>query len=61
MTPAEFARWRQLMGFNRSEAAEALYLSRNMPQRYEEGLTPIPGYIGLACACLIRGIPPWPG
>lgn len=61
MTSTDFARWRELMGFNRLKAAEALGLSRNMPQKYEEGASEIPLYIALACAALIRGIAPWPG
>jgi DNA-binding XRE family transcriptional regulator len=59
MTPADFTRWRSLMGFNRTQAAEALGLSRNMPAKYEVG-APIPLYIALACAALVRGIAPWP-
>lgn len=59
MKPDEFARWRSLMGFNRTQAAEALGLSRNMPAKYEAGAH-IPLYIALACAALIRGIAPWP-
>lgn len=61
MTPADFARWRELMGFNRTSAAEALGLSRNMPAKYEAGTATVPLYVALACAALIRGIAPWPG
>lgn len=60
MTPAEFTRWRSLMGLNRSQAAEALGLSRNMPGKYEAGTVPVPRYVALACAALVRGIQPWP-
>lgn len=60
MTPAEFADWRRRMGLNRSKAAEALGISRNMPAKYEAGERPIPLTIALACAALIRGIAPWP-
>lgn len=56
-----FTRWRRAMGFNRLQSAEAIGISRNMPQRYEDGLAPIPLYIALACAALVRGIKPWPG
>ncbi|WP_188825070.1 XRE family transcriptional regulator [Brucella endophytica] len=60
MKPEDFTAWRERMGFNRVQAAEALGLSRNMPQRYEDGAAEIPLYIALACAALIRGIAPWP-
>lgn len=60
MTPADFARWRDLMGLNRTQAAEALGVSRNMPAKYEAGTAPIPLTVALACAALIRGLPPWP-
>jgi len=59
MTAQEFATWRQQMGLNRVQAAEALGVGRNQPQRYEEG-QPIPKYIALACAALAKGIGPWP-
>lgn len=61
MTPAEFIVWRQRMGLNRTQAAEALGISRNMPAKYEAGTSPIPLTVALACAARIRGIAPWPG
>lgn len=60
MTPADFARWRELMGFNRTKAAEALGISRNMPAKFEAGTAPISLTIALACAALVRGVKPWP-
>jgi predicted transcriptional regulator len=60
VTAAEFADWRKRMGFNRKAAAEALGLSRNTVQKYEEGVTAVPLHIALACAALVRGIAPWP-
>lgn len=60
LTADDFARWRKLMGLSKVKAAEALGLSRNMPRRYEDGSAPIPLYIALACAALIRGLQPWP-
>lgn len=60
MTPADFTAWRSRMGYSRVKAAVALGLSRNMPQRYEDGQSPIPLYVALACAALVRGIAPWP-
>jgi transcriptional regulator with XRE-family HTH domain len=60
VSPADFARWRELMSLNRTQAAEALGVSRNMPAKYEAGTAPIPLTVALACAALIRGISPWP-
>lgn len=57
MTADEFAAWRKRMGYNRVQAADALGLGRNQPQRYEEG-QPIPKYIALACAAIAFGLPP---
>lgn len=57
MTAQDFIDWRERLGFNRTDAAEALGLGRNQPQRYEEG-QPIPKYIALACAALAHGLPP---
>lgn len=57
MTANDFLEWRKRLGFNRTEAAEALGLGRNQPQRYEEG-QPIPKYIALACAAIAFGLPP---
>lgn len=48
MTPAEFKEWRERMGYNRVQAAEALGTGRNQPQKYEDGETEIPNYIALA-------------
>lgn len=59
MQKEDFVAWRQLKGFNRTEAAAALGLSRNMPQKYEDGEAEIPLYVALACAALAYGLPPW--
>jgi transcriptional regulator with XRE-family HTH domain len=61
MSPADFARWRELMGINRTQAAEVLGISRNMPAKYEAGTSEISQTVALACAALLRGIAPWPG
>lgn len=61
MSPADFTRWRELMGLNRTQAAEALGVSRNMPAKYESGERDVPRYVALACAALARGLNPWPG
>lgn len=51
MSPEDFKAWRERMNFNRTEAAEALGIGRNQPQKYEEGLA-IPRHIELACQAL---------
>ena len=58
MTADEFREWRLRLGLNRTQAAEALGLGRNQPQRYEEGSVDIPRYIALACSAISHGIPP---
>lgn len=60
MSPADFAAWRKLMSLNRTRAAAALGISRNMPARYEAGTASIPLTVALACAALARGLRPWP-
>lgn len=59
MKAEDFTAWREKMGLNRVQSAEALGLSRNMPKRYEDGEAEIPLYIALACAALDFGLPPW--
>lgn len=59
MTSEEFKQWREQMNLNRIEAAAALGMGRNQPQRYEEGQH-IPRYIALACAALLAELPPYP-
>lgn len=51
MTAQDFTDWRARMGYSRTDAALALGLGRNQPQRYEEGQR-IPLYIELACIAL---------
>lgn len=60
MEAQQFADWRHAMKLNRTQAAKALGIGRNMPQKFEEGDAIIPLSIALACAALIRGIKPWP-
>ena len=57
--------WRERLGFNRSEAASRLGISRNAYTAYEEGKPgkngkprKIPLYIALACAAVAYGLPP---
>lgn len=55
MTGEEFKAWRERMGFNRSQAAEALGIGRNQPQKYEDEGATVPAYIRLACEALEAG------
>lgn len=59
MTPTDFIAWREHLGINRAEAARRLGCGENQPRIWEEGTTPIPPYIALACAALAYGLPPW--
>jgi len=59
MTATEFRQWRERLGLNRVEAAAALGMGRNQPQRYEEG-QPIPKYVALACLALEAGLLAFP-
>lgn len=59
MDAEHFAAWRAQMKYNRAEAAKILGLSRNMPQKYEEGGVSIPLYIELACAAIASGLSRW--
>jgi len=59
MTPAQFTEWRGRLGLSKTAAAEALGISRNMPQRYEAGAAHIPRYVALACAAVAFNLPPY--
>lgn len=59
MTAADFIAWREHMGYNRLQAAAALGMGRNQPQRYEDG-QPIPLYVALACSAIAMRLQPWP-
>lgn len=52
MTGEEFCAWRKAMGWNRTECAAALGISRNMPQRYEDGWAEVPRTVELATRAL---------
>jgi transcriptional regulator with XRE-family HTH domain len=58
MTPATLLSWRTRLGFNKTEAAKALGLSRNGYDYYETGRHRIPLHIGLACKALEYNLPP---
>lgn len=59
MTPSDFTAWRAHLGLSRAEAARRLGCGINQPQIWEEGKTPIPEYIALACAAIAFGLPAW--
>lgn len=60
MTPADLEHWRNTLGVSRAEACRRLGIAPNTWTAYQAGRAPIPVYIALACAALIRGIAPWP-
>jgi DNA-binding transcriptional regulator YiaG len=59
MTPADFTAWRSHLGLSRAEAARRLGCGPNQPRIWEDGETPVPTYIALACAALAFDLPPW--
>lgn len=59
MTKEDFRAWREQMGMNRKQVCDILGVGRNMPQRYEDGISEIPLYVALACAAVARSLPPW--
>lgn len=50
--------WRERLGLNRSDAAEALGIDRKTFARYEDDASVIPLYIALAAAAVAAGLPP---
>jgi len=66
MTPDDFKAWRKAMGWNQTEAAEALGLSLGTIGNYERGSrredgrpAPVPRTVALACAAVAAGLRPW--
>ena len=57
MLAKDFSAWLDHMGFNDSEAARRLEISRNTLVKYKvEGG---PAWLGLACAAIAFGLPAW--
>lgn len=52
MTPEQLTNWRKQLGFNKSEAAEALECHRNYIAAMEAGKSAIPRHIEYACLWL---------
>ena len=52
MTPSTLIAWMTRLGYNKSEAAEALGIARSTLDRYLAGSVNIPKYIELACEAL---------
>lgn len=51
--------WRtERMHWTRKQAHEALGISDNTYRRYENGETPVPMHIRLACRALMENLPP---
>lgn len=66
MTADDFRHWRKTMGLTQAAAAESLGLSLSALVQYEAGRrkgskdpVTIPLTVGLACAALAAGLPPW--
>lgn len=66
MKSEDFKDWRKQMGFNQTEAAKSLGLSRSAIEQYETGIRKadgkpaiIPFHIGLACAAIATNLKPW--
>lgn len=57
MLGKDFAAWIEHMKLSDSEAARRLGISRTSLIKYREEGAPV--YIGLACAALAFGLPPW--
>lgn len=58
MTPDAFRRWRERMGFDEHQAAEALGLSLDDAVGYEHGyVSPIPETVRLRCLDLLAKVP----
>lgn len=49
MTPSSLTAWITRLGYNKSEAAEALGIARSTLDRYLSGKTAIPKVVELAC------------
>ena len=66
MKPADFKRWRKMMGISQKDAAHALGIKRRVIQYYEKGerdgkKVDIPLYIRLACYALQEGVSDYDG
>lgn len=57
MTAQDFEAWMARMGFNVSQTARTLDLSRNTVDKYRREGAPL--HIGYACAALAFGLPVW--
>lgn len=57
MSGSEFRIWQALMGWNNSEVARRLHLSRGTVQKYVDHGAPL--HIALAAAALAVGLSPW--
>lgn len=56
MTPEQFTRWRERLGWTRTKAAEELGCAPNSITAWEQGRSKIPRYIALACRALAEGL-----
>jgi len=58
MTPESLSTWMSRLHLNKVEAASVLGIARSTLDRYLDGTSAIPPYIGLACAAIAHGLPP---
>lgn len=56
LTAQTLTAWRERMGYSKAEAAREVGCSRNAWAAWEDGKSPVPRYIGLACAALALGM-----
>lgn len=59
LSGATLKAWRERMGYSVADAMEQLGCSRNGWNSWEAGDSPVPRYIGLACAALALGMTPY--
>lgn len=59
MTPDDLRSWHDAHGHTYDSGATALGVSRATYGAWLAGTTAIPGPVGLACAALAAGLPPW--
>lgn len=67
MTPEQLKQWRHGLksqagrrNCSQAEAARRLNTPRRTYEDWEAGKRRIPGMLGLACAAVVRELPPWP-
>lgn len=57
MKPESLTAWMERLSLKKVTAANELGISRSTLDRYLDGSSEIPRYIGLACAAIAQGLP----